>query len=253
MGIQFDLPYHLHLWPSVGTFSNILHIFYSLKCLLLQAAPHYSYSGVCAIYFLACLGLGGNIPIDATIALEFLPQSRRSLVALLAMWQPVGVVAASAVAYGTAAKYRCAPELPSCHSPEGRAGAACCTVASNMGWRYELLILGLATLFVFCMRFFVFKFYESPKFLLSRGKEEEAIAVLHKIAIFNKVPEPTLTIEDFNLIDEEASEGEGVDVPSKDAKTVVKNFLRNFKHLKVLFTNKLQTFTFALLAVAYMV
>lgn len=172
---------------------------FNLTCLItsvfgmLLAAPKYNYAAICGIYFLASLGLGGNIPIDATIALEFLPQNRRFLVSLLSMWQPIGVVAASGIAYGTAAKWRCDVELPSCRAVG--AGEACCSVSSNMGWRYEVIVLGAMTLAVFFLRYFVFTFHESPKFLVSRGREAEAIEVLHKIAKFNKAPPPELTLE----------------------------------------------------------
>lgn len=210
-------------------------------------------SAIGGIYFLASLGLGGNIPIDATIALEFLPQNRRFLVALLSMWQPVGVVVASAIAYGTAARYRCGSGLPACNAVAD--GVACCTVSSNMGWRYLVIILGAMTLTIFFLRYFVFKFHESPKFLLSRGKEQEAIDVLHKIAKFNKTAPPILTVEMFQEIDRQAAEAAGVplhQIQGQDrgsAKNVLKMFFNSFKHLKGLFTNKLQLFIFILLAV----
>ncbi|KAI4961731.1 hypothetical protein J4E86_000760 [Alternaria arbusti] len=184
---------------------------FNLTCLitsvfgLLLAAPKYNYPAICAIYFLASLGLGGNIPIDATIALEFLPHNRRFLVALLSMWQPIGVAIASCIAYGTTgqAKWRCDPDAPAC--PDVEPGVACCTVDSNMGWRYTVIVLGCMTLAVFFLRYFVFTFHESPKFLLARGKEQEALDVLHRIAKFNKQPAPTLTMEMFAAIDEVSS------------------------------------------------
>jgi len=221
-----------------------------------QAAPRYNYEAVCGIYFLASLGLGGNIPIDATIALEFLPQSRRSLVALLSIWQPIGVVVASGIAYGTAAKWRCDVGLPSCKAVGE--GEACCTVSSNMGWRYEVIVLGCMTLFVFFLRFFVFTFHESPKFLLSRGREAEAIEVLHKIAAFNRAPPPTLTLEMFATIDETDSAisdttPEGPKSAAQTAQIVWKNFIKELARLKGIFANKLQLFIFVLLAIAYMV
>jgi hypothetical protein len=166
------------------------------------------------------------------------------------LWQPVGVVVASGIAYGTAAKWRCDPELPACSAVGS--GEACCTVSSNMGWRYEVIVLGLMTLTVFFLRFFVFRFYESPKFLLSKGREAEAIEVLHKIAKFNKAPPPTLTVEHFQAIDEMESNASRIDQPAT-AKSVVKNFFYSFKHMKRLFTNKLQALIFGLLAIAYMV
>ncbi|KAK6365731.1 hypothetical protein LTS17_011118 [Exophiala oligosperma] len=226
---------------------------FNLTCLitsvfgLLLAAPKYNYGAICGIYFLASLGLGGNIPIDATIALEFLPQNRRSLVALLSLWQPVGVVVASAVAYGTTAKWRCgSTTLPACNTVPS--GAACCSVSSNIGWRYTVIVLGCMTLFIFFLRYFIFKFYESPKFLISKGKEAEAIEVLHKIAKFNKAPPPTLTLEQFQAIDAEA----GAVAPTATTKNVLKNFVHSLRHLKGLFNNKLNIFIFVLLAIAYM-
>ncbi|KAF2705585.1 sugar transporter-like protein [Pleomassaria siparia CBS 279.74] len=239
---------------------------FNLTCLitsifgLLLAAPKYNYNAICGIYFLASLGLGGNIPIDATIALEFLPQNRRFLVSLLAMWQPIGVVIASVIAYGTAAKWRCDVDLPSCKAVG--AGEACCTVSSNMGWRYEIIILGCLTLVIFFLRFFVFTFHESPKFLLSRGKEEEAIAVLHKIANFNRASPPLLTMAMLRDIDEQDAQLNGQPIVPKEVagpkgtgemmKKVGKDFVHELNRVRGVFTNKLQCFTFVLLAIAYM-
>ncbi|KAH6644117.1 sugar transporter-like protein [Boeremia exigua] len=233
---------------------------FNLTCLitsifgLLLAAPKYNYAAICGIYFLASLGLGGNIPIDATIALEFLPQKRRYFVALLSMWQPIGVVFASAVALGTTAKWRCEPLLESCRAvPDGE---PCCSVDSNMGWRYNLIILGVVTLVIFFLRFFVFTFHESPKFLLARGREAEAIEVLHKIAKFNRAPPPTLTVEHFAAID--AMDGVvPEDVPTNLTRTeknkrVVKGFGKELRRLKGIFTNRLSCFIFVLLGIAYM-
>lgn len=223
-----------------------------------EAAPKDNYGAICAIYFLASLGLGGNIPIDATIALEFLPQNRRFLVSLLSLWQPIGVVFATGVTYGTAAqpKWRCNIDYPACSTGK----TPCCTESSNMGWRYTLIILGSATLFVFFLRFFVFSFRESPKFLVSRGREAEAIEVLHKIAKFNRAPPPVLTVAHLAAVDETSSlstgelEASGQPLSTTDTlKRVLKNTAHSFKHLKALFTSKLQVFIFVLLAVAYMV
>lgn len=135
------------------------------------------------------------------------------------MWQPVGVAIASAISYGTAAKWRCAPKLPSCKAVG--AGEACCTVSSNMGWRYNVIVLGCMTLAVFFLRYFVFTFHESPKFLLSRGREAEAIEVLHRIAKFNKAAPPTLTLEMFAAIDEADSQfsDSSIDTPARPQNT----------------------------------
>lgn len=49
-----------------------------------------------------------------------------------------------------------------------------------------MLSLGALTFVMFLCRFFLFHLYESPKFLLSRGRQTEAVAVVHGIAHHNK-------------------------------------------------------------------
>lgn len=187
-----------------------------------------------------------NIPIDAAIALEFLPQNRRFLVALLGIWQPIGVVVASAIAYGTAAKFRCDVELPACSAAGVNPGDACFTVSSNMGWRYEVIIIGLITFIVYIARYLIFTIHESPKFLISKGRVQEAIDVLRTIAKFNKAPMPTLTLEDLQPIDADTD-------TYQCTKTVKSSLVETFSFLRGLFLSRLQCFTFVLLAIAYMV
>lgn len=153
-------------------------------------------------------GIGGNIPIDTTICLEFIPQNRRFLLALLSIFQPIGVVICSAIAYGFIPVYSCSPNfsetdpLPSCNNVA--AGVACCTRASNMGWRYLMFTLGAITLGVFFLRFVVFRFKESPKFLVYRGYDDKAIGVLEHIAKVNRRP-CGVTKEDFESLTSETT------------------------------------------------
>jgi hypothetical protein len=126
-----------------------------------------------------------------------------------------------------------------------------------MGWRYEVIILGCMTLTIFFLRVVIFRFYETPKFLLSVGKEAEAIEVLHKIAKFNKAPAPTLTVEHLAAVDEGASQASivkdvGQLTKAQRAKKALKATKRGVTNLKALFSNKLHTFIFVLLAIAYM-
>ena len=180
-----------------------------------------------------------------------MPPSRRYLVSLLSMWQPVGVVVASAIAYGTAAKYRCETTLPSCSAVGD--SEACCSISSNMGWRYMVIIIGTMTLFIFFARYLIFRFHESPKFLVSKGREQDAIDVLHKIAKFNGAPAPTLTMEDFYEIDRMMGVDRAEQAAASDAKNVVMRTFQELSFLRGLFLNKLGCFTFVLLGLAYMV
>lgn len=124
-----------------------------------------------------------------------------------------------------------------------------------------MIVLGVMTLAVFFLRYFVFTFHESPKFLLARGREAEAIEVLHKIAKFNKALPPTLTLEMFAAIDELDSQSSGSTTgvatgPQSAAvatKTALTGFKKEMKRLSGIFTNKLSCFIFILLAIAYMV
>lgn len=154
----------------------------------------------------------------------------------------------SGIAYGFIPKYSCAigadgKSLPSCNNVP--AGEVCCTKASNIGWRYTLYTLGAVTLVAFVMRFVVFRFQESPKFLLYRGQDEKAVEVLHEIAKFNG-RESTITLETFNaLTEEEASlqsrESGGTPMLGAGAKQVQISFgqkvMLEFSRYKLLFAN----------------
>ncbi|KAM5359825.1 hypothetical protein ACJZ2D_014167 [Fusarium nematophilum] len=152
------------------------------------------------------VGVGGNIPMDTTITLEFIPQNKRLLLACLSIFQPIGVVICSAIAFGLIPIYSCSPDfsepnpLPSCSNVEP--GTSCCSRSSNMGWRYLLFTLGAITLFIFFLRFFVFKFRETPKFLISRGRDAEAIQTLQHMAMINKT-QCRLTMEILESPDSE--------------------------------------------------
>ncbi|SCV67278.1 BQ2448_5924 [Microbotryum intermedium] len=224
---------------------------FNLTCLitsifgLLVASPS-NYNTICGLTAFCGFGLGGNIPIDATIVLEFLPQNRRWLLPLLSMWQPVGVVLNCTIAFGLVPRYRCNTDLLPCELVQS--GAACCTRSSNIGWRLLMIVCGAITLSVFVLQFFVFDFLEAPKYLLARGRDAEAIKVVHKIAAFNRVALPQLSIAEFEAIDCEFPQQE----MDTSKKSVVKQTLGRFKHLRGLFDTKRLGFTTVLLWIVYM-
>jgi hypothetical protein len=45
--------------------------------------------------------------------------------------------------------------------------------------------MGGLMLLLFVLRFFVFHLYESPKYLMGRGRDADAVAVVHKVAAYN--------------------------------------------------------------------
>lgn len=135
-----------------------------------------------------------------------------------------------------------------------------------------MITLGAITLFIFICRFVIFTFRESPKFLLAKGHDAHALDVLYSIAKFNRVPQPKLSVEDFNALDFEEQSQESQlssttsradstaglmgDQHDKDnnasAKDVVAGFFnKTFSHLKRLFAVKIYAYVFVVLAVAY--
>ncbi|GAA5939243.1 hypothetical protein JCM3775_007166 [Rhodotorula graminis] len=238
---------------------------FNLTCLiasvfgLIFAAPS-NYGALCFINFCIGLGVGGNIPIDALITLEFLPTNRRFLLCALSTFQPLGVTIASLISWGLVPRYACDTALPAC----GGGVEPCCRRSDNMGWRYAVIVCGCMTLGIFILRFVVFTFYESPKFLLAKGRDDEAIDVLYKIAKFNKQPQPQLTIDDFRLLDKEVAERESItsDEPILEGtrplttgqlmRQRLKQFAGQFKHLKGLLATKRMIWLSLTLWVAYM-
>lgn len=83
--------------------------------------------------------------------------------------------------------------------------------APDKGWRYFVYTMGTLTFFMFLARFALFHLFESPKFLLSRGRQSEAVAVVHGMAAKNRTK--TWLTEDIpNAI--------GGDPAAKDANTL---------------------------------
>lgn len=85
-------------------------------------------------------------------------------------------------------KYACTPGLPAC-SKLGPGIAisdeTCCTKSSNYGWRYALFTIGGLSVLAFIARFGLFTFEESPKFLVGKGKDQEAVDVINRVRAFN--------------------------------------------------------------------
>lgn len=185
-------------------------------------------------------GVGGNIPIDTTITLEFLPQDKRFLLATLSIFQPIGVVLCSAIAFGFIPTMSCSPNfseadpLPSCHAAGLAEGEACCGRDNNKGWRYLLFTLGAVTLAVFCLRFFLFNFRESPKFLVYKGQDEKAIRVVQHIARTNQY-ESKLTLATFEVLKNDETQSVGTEDGASsqaDGGGVLGSGARTFRRMK---------------------
>ncbi|KAK0186967.1 MFS general substrate transporter [Armillaria mellea] len=172
---------------------------------------------------LACLlamvgvGVGGNLPVDSAVFLDLVPGTHQYLLTLINVWWSVGSLLGSLLAWPLIANYSC---------PED---AITCDRADNMGWRYFLFALGGLTLLFWILRFFCFDLLESPRFLISIGKDTEAVDIIHKIAKYNGTS-TTLTVEHLT----EAAEK----VVNLGAPVVPRSATFGLRHVKGLFSTK---------------
>ncbi|KAI0896771.1 membrane transporter [Annulohypoxylon nitens] len=117
---------------------------------------------VCILFACMGTGVGGNLPVDGALFLEFLPDSSSGLLTLLSVWWPVGQLVSSIFAWYFITRW-----------------------PVEQGWRYFITTIGLITFGMFLIRYAMFRVFESPKYLLSQGRQSEAVAVVHGIAYRN--------------------------------------------------------------------
>ncbi|KAF8491146.1 MFS general substrate transporter [Russula emetica] len=130
---------------------------------------------LCSLAAAWSIGVGGNLPVDSAIFLEFIPATHQYLLTVLSVWWTLGQLLGSLVAWPLIANFSCPTTSPP--SP--------CPRSENQGWRYFLYTMGGLMLALSVIRFFIFHLYESPKFLMGRGRDAEAVEVVHKVAAYN--------------------------------------------------------------------
>ncbi|KAI5923929.1 transporter [Camillea tinctor] len=188
--------------------------------LVAASAPNFAAIGVFAALW--SFGVGGNLPVDSAIFLEFLPASHQYLLTILSVDWSIAQVVANLVAWPLLGGFTCQQDE-----------AGVCTRSANMGWRYFLIAMGGLTLIMFIVRFFCFTIYESPKYLMGKGLDEEAVRVVHEVARRNKKTS-ALTVDDLKACEPDGYEQR---VGASDA---VKRKLEaiNLTHIRSLFASR---------------
>ena len=131
-----------------------------------------------------------------------------------------------------------------------------------MGWRYLIFTLGGLTLLLWSVRFFAFRFHESPRYLVGRGQDREAVEVIHRIAEFNKKADLcTLTVEDLQravqegpakIAQETNAEYEPLAIGSNRRKGLLSSSSHlSGSHVKALFATKKMAWSTSLLIVIW--
>ena len=196
MATYIGLSFGASFW---GIASDVIGRRLAFNCTLMLAGAFGFLSGFAPtwgttnlLYALMGFGIGGNLPVDGALFLEFLPASSGNLLTLLSVWWPLGQLLSSLIGWALIPPYSCPADFESCKINGGT--EPCCSRANNMGWRYTIMTLGAITFTMFICRFFLFKLYESPKYLVSRGRLQDAVDVVHGIAAYNGT-ETSLTQE----------------------------------------------------------
>ncbi|KAL0572640.1 hypothetical protein V5O48_009326 [Marasmius crinis-equi] len=128
-----------------------------------------NFTTLCALISCMGFGVGGNLPVDGAIFLEVLPRTHQWYLTLLSVWWALGQLFASLIAWPLISNF-------SCGTPDN------CRKEDNMGWRYTFYVLGGVTAIMWILRYVVFDLQESPKYLVAKGRDGEAIKVLEHIA-----------------------------------------------------------------------
>lgn len=137
----------------------------------LVAAGSSNFAAICVFAALWSIGVGGNLPVDSAIFLEFLPGSHQYLLTILSISWAFAQLLANLVAWPLLGNMTCNEE-----------GGKPCEKSDNMGWRYLLITMGGLAMLMFIGRFALFTLFESPKFLMGKGRNEEAVQVVREIA-----------------------------------------------------------------------
>ncbi|KAH9949811.1 MFS general substrate transporter [Amylocystis lapponica] len=194
---------------------------------------------LCSLAAVWSVGVGGNLPVDSAVFLEFIPASHQYLLTILSIWWAFGQLVGSLVAWPLIANYSCA-------------SAAECPRGSNEGWRYFLYAMGGLMLLLSVLRFFVFHLYESPKYLMGRGRDAEAVEVVQHVARYNGTT-CSLTLE---MLTEAGALAVGGDKDARvdaSVRAAVLRKVRKFsgEHVKSLFATRKLAYSTTLLIIVW--
>ncbi|KAL3477103.1 hypothetical protein BJX99DRAFT_246419 [Aspergillus californicus] len=202
---------------------------------LCGAAGTMNFVAFSAMWAVIGTAAGGNVPVDSMIFLEFVPGSHQWLLTALSAWWNLGQLIVSLLAWVFLANFSC----PTDSSPDT------CARSENMGWRYTLITLGALSLAFTFIRIFIFKMPETPRYLLSQGKDQAAVDAVNYVARQNGKPEP-LTLSMLQAIDVRLGMNPATQETGLSTREILQENMKDFKgsHYHALFaTRKLSLHT----------
>ncbi|KAK7050280.1 putative MFS-type transporter PB1E7.08c [Favolaschia claudopus] len=195
----------------------------------LAAGASPNFVTLCALTAALSVGAGGNYPVASSILIETVPPSHQYLLPVISIWASLGDLFGSLVALALIGNYSCTP-------PD-------CSRAPNQGWRYFVYTMGGLMILLWAIRFLVFDLHESPKYLIGTGRDEEAVAAIHKIAEYNGKTSD-LSVEDLKVQDTSQREHDNTTVPAAPGR---KLSVFNSDHLRPLFATRKLAYSTGLL------
>ncbi|KAF5875051.1 putative sugar transporter protein [Botrytis fragariae] len=147
------------------------------------------------------LGVGGSLPVDGTMFLEFLPHKDRIYLTLLSVWWPIGQVVASLFAWLFLGS----------------------SFEAKRGLRLFLYTMGAITLTMAISRW-LFDSIESPKFLLASNRQAEAVRSVRALAHKNG----TKTWLTEEILNEIGGTAEVINVVNSSIKVRVRQAIASF-------------------------
>lgn len=134
----------------------------------------FDFASLCFTLFFLGFGVGGNMPTDGALYLEFLPKEYHYLLTFMSVFFSFGAVLASILGYLILPRWSC---------PEDE--LICDVSTQNNGWRIMLFTVAIITFIMLILRSLWLKLPETPKFLMSQDRANETIIVLQDIAKIN--------------------------------------------------------------------
>ncbi|RSL86875.1 hypothetical protein CEP52_015689 [Fusarium oligoseptatum] len=134
----------------------------SVAMVVAGAAPNFPFLG--AFLALSTFGSGGNLILDPTVLLEFLPGDKQWVVTALAGWWGFGQSITGFVAWGfmTQSRWNCSDSSD-------------CGWSNNAGWRYTMFTCGALVFVLSILRVTVVRLVETPKYLLTAGRDADVV------------------------------------------------------------------------------
>lgn len=202
----------------------------------LLAASSPNFAAIATFAALWSIGVGGNLPVDSAIFLEFLPGTHQYLLTVLSIDWALAQLIVTLVAWPLLGDLTC-QENTTCHRSQ------------NMGWRYLMITMGGLAMIMFIIRFVFFTIYESPKYLMGRGRDEEAVKVVHEVARRNGKTS-TLALADLQAC--ERLGGGGTSQTTSSAAQLKRRLEKtNLTHVRALFATPKLAYSMTLITTVW--